>query len=132
VEHNRAGNRPLDSYHVPGKDGILAGLLCCEMIASHRKPLTAQLQDLFVKVGSFCPLRENFRLTPEVKAKFTDKLETEPRELFGRRVAEINREDGLKLVFADGSWVCYRLSGTEPAVRVYSGARSEDDLKQRG
>jgi phosphoglucomutase len=117
-------------YHVPEKDGILAGLLCCEMVARRGKPVTAQLHDLFVKVGSFYPLRENFRLTPEVKAKFTDKLGTEPRELFGRKVAEINRKDGLKLVFADGSWVCYRLSGTEPVVRVYSEARSEDDLKK--
>jgi phosphoglucomutase len=35
----------------------------------------------------------------------------------------------LKLVLNDGSWVCYRLSGTEPVVRVYSEARSEEGLK---
>jgi len=40
------------------------------------------------------------------------------------------RADGLKLVFEDGSWVCYRLSGTEPVVRVYSEARSERDLEK--
>ncbi len=40
------------------------------------------------------------------------------------------RTDGLKLVLDDGSWVCYRLSGTEPVVRVYSEARSADDLKK--
>ena len=28
----------------------------------------------------------------------------------------------LKLLFGDGLWVCYRLSGTEPVVRVYSEA----------
>jgi phosphoglucomutase len=39
------------------------------------------------------------------------------------------RTDGLKLVFDDGSWVCYRLSGTEPVVRVYSEARSEQGLE---
>jgi phosphoglucomutase len=38
--------------------------------------------------------------------------------------------DGLKLVFDDGSWVCYRLSGTEPVVRVYSEARSEQSLEK--
>jgi phosphomannomutase len=38
------------------------------------------------------------------------------------------RTDGLKLLFADGSWVCYRLSGTEPVVRVYSEASSREDL----
>ena len=40
------------------------------------------------------------------------------------------RIDGLKLVFDDGSWVCYRLSGTEPVVRVYSEARSEQGLEK--
>ena len=34
----------------------------------------------------------------------------------------------MKLVFEDGSWICYRLSGTEPVVRVYTEARSEKDL----
>jgi phosphomannomutase len=38
--------------------------------------------------------------------------------------------NGLKLVFDDGSWVCYRLSGTEPAVRVYSEARVEAGLER--
>jgi phosphoglucomutase len=40
------------------------------------------------------------------------------------------RTDGLKLVFDDGSWVCYRLSGTEPVVRVYSEARDEAGLEK--
>jgi phosphoglucomutase len=40
------------------------------------------------------------------------------------------RKDGLKLVLNDGSWVCYRLSGTEPVVRVYSEARSEEGLEK--
>jgi phosphoglucomutase len=39
------------------------------------------------------------------------------------------RTDGLKLILADGSWVCYRLSGTEPVVRAYTEARSEQDVE---
>ena len=117
-------------YHVPEKDGILAGLLCCEAVARRGKSLGQQLQELFVKVGSFYPRRENFRLTPEVKEKFTGKLRTQPEEFFGRKVGEVVRTDGLKLVFADGSWVCYRLSGTEPVVRLYTEAGSEADLEK--
>ncbi len=114
--------------HVPEKDGIIAGLLAAEMVARRHKPLREQLQILFGKVGSFYPLRENFRLTPQVKEQFTSKLKAEPREFFGRKVAGVVRTDGMKLLFQDGSWVCYRLSGTEPVVRVYSEARSRDDL----
>jgi len=115
-------------HHVPEKDGILAGLLCCEMVARRGKPLGQQLQNLFAKVGSFYPKRENFRLTEEVKAKFTEKLRQNPHEFFGRKVKEVVRTDGLKLICENGSWVCYRLSGTEPVVRVYSEAASPQEL----
>jgi alpha-D-glucose phosphate-specific phosphoglucomutase len=117
-------------YHVPEKDGILAGLLCCEMVAGRGKPLGRQLRELFAKVGSFYPMRENFLLTPEVKAKFTEKLKQEPRDFYGRKVKEVVRTDGLKFICADGSWVCYRVSGTEPVVRVYTEAASEQDLQK--
>jgi phosphoglucomutase len=117
-------------YHVPEKDGILAGLLCCEAVARRGKSLGEQLKELFVKVGSSYPQRENFRLTAEVKEKFTGKLKLQPREFNGRKVADVVRTDGLKLVLDDGSWVCYRLSGTEPVVRVYSEAGSKDALQK--
>jgi len=117
-------------HHVPEKDGVLAGLMCCEMVARRGKSLGKQLQELFGKVGSFYPQRDNFRLTEEVKEKFTKKLHSDPRELFGRKVGEVVRKDGLKLVFENGSWICYRLLGTEPVVRVYSEASSEAELKQ--
>lgn len=113
--------------HVPEKDGILAGLLVAEMVAVRGTTLREQLQALFAKVGSFYPVRENFHLTAQAKNKFTEKLKSDPKELAGRKVSSIVRTDGLKLVFDDGSWVCYRLSGTEPVVRAYTEARSEED-----
>jgi len=116
--------------HVPEKDGVLAGLLCCEMVARREASLGKQLEHLFAEVGSFYPLRENFRLTPEVQAKFTEKLRRDPTEFCGNKVASVVRTDGLKLVLADGSWVCYRLSGTEPVVRVYTEARSKEGLEK--
>jgi phosphoglucomutase len=114
--------------HVPEKDGVLAGLLCCEMVAQRGTSLGKQLATVFAKVGSFYPLRENFRLTEEVKQKFTEKLRSDPAEFCGSKVAKVVRTDGLKLILGDGSWVCYRLSGTEPVVRVYSEARSKEGL----
>ena len=117
-------------HHVPEKDGVLAGLLCCESVARRGKSLGEQLKAISDKVGSYYPMRENFRLTPEVKAKFTEKLKSDPREFCGHPVSEVVRTDGLKLVFSDGSWVCYRLSGTEPVVRAYTEARSEKGLEK--
>jgi len=99
-------------------------------VAKRGKSLGEQLKVISNQVGSFYPERQNFRLTPEVKAKFTEKLKSDPREFCGHTVSEVNRKDGLKLVFSDGSWVCYRLSGTEPVVRVYTEARSERGLEK--
>jgi phosphomannomutase len=115
-------------HHVPEKDGVLAGLLCCEAVARRKKSIGEQIKDLFGKVGSFYARRENFSLTPEVKEKFTSKMKSDPAELSGRKVKQLVRSDGLKLILDDGSWVCYRMSGTEPVVRVYSEAKSEQDL----
>ena len=115
--------------HVPEKDGVLAGLLVAEMVAKRGRSLGAQLKELFAKVGSFYPVRENFHLTEEVKTAFTEKLKADPTELGGRKVASVVRTDGLKLILEDGSWVCYRLSGTEPVVRAYTEARSERDME---
>src|SRR6185369_4693264 len=116
--------------HVPEKDGIIAGLLCCEAVAKRGKSLSSQLKELFAEVGSFYPLMENFRLSAEVKGKFTEKERVATENFSGQRVREAVRKDGLKLVLDDGSWVCYRLSGTEPVVRVYSEAGSEQALSK--
>jgi len=113
--------------HVPEKDGVIAGLLCCEMVATRKKSMQELLHELFGKVGSFYPVRENFRLTPEVKEKFTKKVAADPKDFSGRGVTKVVRTDGLKLILNDGSWVAYRMSGTEPVVRVYTEARSEND-----
>jgi hypothetical protein len=53
------------------------------------KPLGQQLRELFGNVGSFHPERDNFRLTEEVKAKFTKKLTLEPKDFSGRKVKEV-------------------------------------------
>jgi alpha-D-glucose phosphate-specific phosphoglucomutase len=113
--------------HVPEKDGVIAGLLMAEMVARRGRSIGEQLQDLFGKYGSFYPVRENFRLTGEGKQKFTEKVKKDPEELAGQKVKQVVRTDGLKLIFEDGSWVCYRLSGTEPVVRVYTEARDEQE-----
>ncbi len=43
-----------------------------------------------------------------------------------RTVKKVITVDGTKLVFDDGSWLMIRPSGTEPKVRFYIEARTED------
>ncbi len=69
-------------------------------------------------------------MTAEGKEKFTEKMKKDPAELEGLKVKQVVRTDGLKLIFEDGSWVCYRLSGTEPVVRVYTEARQLEESEK--
>ena len=113
--------------HVPEKDGILACLLVAEMTAARRVSLREQLAALFRKAGAeFWPLRANLHLSSEVQARTLERLSTDPKEFAGRRVAHVNRADGLKLIFEDGSWILMRASGTEPILRVYTEAATPD------
>jgi phosphoglucomutase len=58
-----------------------------------------------------------------------EKLKEDPKEIGGRRVERTNRMDGLKFIFADGSWLLMRPSGTEPVVRIYAESESAKDLE---
>ncbi|MFQ5926371.1 MAG: phosphoglucomutase/phosphomannomutase family protein [Terriglobia bacterium] len=113
--------------HVPEKDGILACLLTAEMIACRGASLREQLAALFRKVGPYYPVRINLRLEADVEQRFVRQLKRDPARFNGKKVAAINRLDGLKLILEDGSWVLMRKSGTEPVVRCYCEAHSEAD-----
>jgi len=111
--------------HVPEKDGILACLLVAEMIAHRRKNLDEQIQSLFRRIGAeFWPLRRNLHLSEEVKSRAVKRLKEDYKTFLGRKVRQLDRTDGAKFIFEDGSWVLLRPSGTEPVLRVYTEASS--------
>jgi phosphoglucomutase len=51
-----------------------------------------------------------------------NRLSGDFSRFLGRRIKSLDRTDGLKMEFTDGSWVLLRLSGTEPLMRVYTEA----------
>jgi phosphoglucomutase len=114
--------------HVPEKDGILACLLVAEMIAVRRASLEEQLRELFKRVGcEYWPQRSDLHLPEDVKLRAVNRLQADFREFLGRRVKSLDRTDGVKMEFADGSWVLLRLSGTEPLMRVYTEAATMEE-----
>jgi phosphoglucomutase len=117
--------------HLPEKDGILACLLVAEMIAARQASLAEQLRDLFRRVGGeFWPIRENIHLPLDVQARVPERLRQDPKEIAGRKVAHVNRTDGLKLILEGDAWVLMRPSGTEPLIRIYSEAARPAESKK--
>lgn len=111
--------------HIPEKDGILACLLVAEMLAARNASISEQIQQLFRKVGrSFAPTRENLHLTDEQKSLAIQKSKADASTLLGRKIKSIDRTDGAKFAFEDGSWILLRLSGTEPLLRLYVEAET--------
>jgi phosphoglucomutase len=116
--------------HLPEKDGILAGVMVAEMVARKGKGLPELIADLFAKVGPVYNRRLNFSLTPAVKERLLERLQTSPTRFAGQAVVEHITLDGHKYLLEDGSWVCFRPSGTEPVVRFYFEASSLEDLER--
>jgi len=111
--------------HIPEKDGILACLLVAEMIAARGASIDEQIRGLYKKLGrEFWPVRENLHLSDEQKANAVGKVGVDSSTLLGRKVVSVDRTDGAKFVFEDGSWMLLRLSGTEPLLRLYVEAES--------
>lgn len=115
--------------HIPEKDGILACLLVAEMVAKRGQPLGDMLKQLYADVGRLVSGRLGVKLTPALQQQLTEKLSTLPPDFGGRQIAEVQRADGVKIIFTDGAWMLMRPSGTEPLVRVYAEAQDEQDLE---
>lgn len=115
--------------HYPEKDGILACLLAIEAVAARGKSLTEQLEELTNEVGKLYSKRIGVKLTDEVQKILKEKLAQEPTEIEGRKIETINRLDGVKFIFEDGSWMLMRPSGTEPLVRIYAESENKEDLE---
>ncbi|MEW6126124.1 MAG: phosphoglucomutase/phosphomannomutase family protein [Acidobacteriota bacterium] len=115
--------------HIPEKDGILACLLVAEMVAKRGTTIQAMLEKIYTEVGKLVSKRIGVKLTPQLQQALPEKLASAPEDFGGRRVKEINRVDGVKFIFDDDSWMLMRPSGTEPLVRIYAEAESEQDLE---
>ena len=104
--------------HIAGKDGIYAASLLVEMLAVTGKSVSQLYEEITDRYGKLCYRDAAFTMTPQHKAELQHRL-FDLMELpdFGKEPERVNREDGCKVYFADGSWVICRFSGTEPLLR---------------
>lgn len=115
--------------HLPEKDGIIAGLLVAEMIASTGRRLSEIITDLFAKYGERIGLQKDIPVNPERARNLRRLLKLPPNRLAGRPVESVEKIEGIKFDFAGDDWVLLRPSGTEPLIRCYAEAGTKKDLR---
>ena len=112
--------------HISGKDGLYAASLLVEMLSVSGKKLSELLQDLYDKYGELHTAEYDWALTPENKERIAKLILTEKQlPAFDRKVEKISYMDGCKVYLEDG-WVIVRFSGTEPRVRIFAEAETEE------
>ncbi len=117
-----AGGIGIPAY-CPERDGILANLLLCELMAISGKTLGELVDDLERRFGATSYARRDLRLENEVIEMFRTFLPgLNPQNVAGKTPVRVSHMDGLRLEFADESWLLLRPSGTEPVVRVCAEA----------
>jgi phosphomannomutase len=126
--------------HTLEKDALFGLLLAIEMMAVTGKSLSVYLREIMDEFGHFYPDRSGISVDKSLVGKpLIEKLSVIAKNypkgasitITGqkRTVKNLITIDGTKLVFDDGSWLMIRPSGTEPKVRFYIEARTEEGKK---
>jgi phosphomannomutase len=124
--------------HLPERDGIYADLMLLDLFLREKEagrwPVSRAIGHFHEIAGPSWYRRIDVHIPrdeyPEVKRRLLEDLVSHaPTELAGQpvsRTQSLETEDGFKFFVADGSWLLVRTSGTEPLVRIYTEATSEE------
>jgi phosphomannomutase len=117
--------------HIPERDGIAAGLMLLEMLATERVSVNKLLAKLEKQFGPHRYGRIDTHYPLEKRASLMEFLKNHPpHKLLRSPLADIKTFDGVKFVAADSSWLMLRGSGTEPILRIYAEAKSDTDVQK--
>jgi phosphomannomutase len=112
--------------HIPERDGILNCLLLLEAVVASGKSPSEMVREMHREFGEFYFGRRDLHCEVERGQDLVARLALRPpAEVAGYAVQGVETLDGTKLLFEDESWLLFRQSGTEPALRVYSEATTK-------
>ncbi|HLX72666.1 MAG TPA: phosphoglucomutase/phosphomannomutase family protein [Verrucomicrobiae bacterium] len=117
--------------HIPERDGIAAGLMLLELLATERVSVDRILARLerqfgrhrYGRIDTHFPLEKRNALMQFLK-------ENPPPKLLRSPLAGLKTFDGVKFIAEDSSWLMLRGSGTEPILRIYAEAKSDAEVRK--
>jgi len=128
--------------HARDKDAVVSSMLICQMAAWYKnqgKTLVDRLNELYDKYGYYLDFLDSFVLKGKDGAERIQSLMTYFREQgtalfdgvkeiidYSKGISDLPKENVLKYVWSDGSWMAVRPSGTEPKIKVYYSVVDKD------
>jgi phosphomannomutase len=117
--------------HIPERDGIAAGLMLLELLATEKISINRMLAKLEKQFGPHRYGRIDTHFPLEKRAALMEFLQKNPpAKLLRSPLAGMKTFDGVKYVAEDSSWLMLRGSGTEPILRIYAEAKSDADAQK--
>ena len=127
--------------HARDKDAVVSSMLICQMAAyyyNQGKTLVEALEDIYAEYGYYLDHLDSFVLKGKDGAEkiadlmvyFRDKgmnLFEELQEVidYSKGIADLPKENVLRFIWKNGSWMAVRPSGTEPKIKVYYSIQAE-------
>lgn len=128
--------------HARDKDAVVASMLICQMAAWYKnqgKTLVDGLNELYDEFGYYLDTQDSFTLKGQDGAEKIKQLMVYFREKdkallpdiaeildISKGVRDFPKENVLKYIFSDGSWMAIRPSGTEPKIKAYYSIKESD------
>jgi phosphoglucosamine mutase len=110
----------LPTYYI-FDDPMLMTLKLAELMGVDDRPLSAIVD----AIPSYPFIEEGFRCGDDIKFRVNELLE----EHFRAAGAKIDTTDGVKVMFEDG-WAMLRPSNTQPLIRLFAEARTQERLDE--
>ncbi len=128
--------------HARDKDAVVSSMLICQMAAWYKnqgKTLVDGLNEIYDEYGYYLDFLDSFVLKGKDGAEKIQSLMTYFRNTgknlfdgiddivdFSTGIRDLPKENVLKYIWTDGSWMAVRPSGTEPKIKVYYSVVDSD------
>ena len=117
---------------MPERDALYAAMILLNGIAEKSKYLYETLDQIQENFGPSFYRRIDVKFPNQSEKEILEKYikNNIPSKICGYTVMNISNIDGIKLRMDNNFWLLFRFSGTEPLLRLYCEAKSENDLNE--